>query len=135
MSNLKVLSWLEVLNTGQGCFQIPQYSLFCKTVIKSINGASSVHTSLHCWFMQLSCGWGSLNVYMCLYPSTVVPRGEPGSCESGWSKAPPQPVSLSQLHSVYFRISCLLNTFLFFNSASGRYIKKSVEAGHGGPRL
>jgi hypothetical protein len=38
MSNLKVLSWLAFFNTGQGCFQIPQYSLFCERVSKVYMG-------------------------------------------------------------------------------------------------
>lgn len=38
MSNLKVLSWLEFLNTVQGCFQIPQYSPFCERVFEIIKG-------------------------------------------------------------------------------------------------
>lgn len=38
MSNLKVLSWLEFLNTVQGCFQPPQYSPLGKSFRKHKGG-------------------------------------------------------------------------------------------------
>ena len=60
MSNLKVLSWLEFLNTVQGCFQPPQYSPFWERVFESIKGVSSVRACLQDSFPSASCGEGEM---------------------------------------------------------------------------
>lgn len=81
MSNLKFLSWLEFLNTVQGCFQIPQYS-FWERVFKSIKWVSSVHACLHYSFTSMSVGRGrwDFNGSTWLYPNMEVSLVSPSLC-------------------------------------------------------
>lgn len=116
MSNLKVLFWLEFLNTVQGCFQILYYSPFCERVFKGIKDC----------FICL-CKWvvGRGDVLMAEhgYPSTQVSPREPDQRESMWLKVPSQSVFLSHIHSVSFRISHPWNILLSLNSGSTQHLE------------
>lgn len=129
MSNLKVLSWLEFLNTVQGCFQPPQYSPFWESFRKHKGGVFCA--CLSTGFISQRELWGGgrwdLAGSPCLWPSTGVWENPLSPSLWGRKRLLSQCFCPRYIPFISEFLTCGKFLTLFFNSASGRYMKKKVH--------